>query len=374
MVPTPRGYSVTMLNFENSIIQGDCVEIMKSLPDACADVIFADPPYNLQLRGDLLRPDSSLVDAVDDEWDQFESMAAYVEFSRAWLSEARRLLSRRGTIWVIGSYHNIFNVGHVMRELGFWFLNDVIWSKSNPMPNFNGTRFTNATETMIWAKASERQKQYTFNYQDMKTFNDDKQMTNVWEIPLCTGAERLKIDGKKAHSTQKPESLLERVVLSSSNRGDLVLDPFSGSGTTAAVAHRLGRRYVGIERDAAYVQLSRTRILAAEPTLFLEPIRQMSDRRSRPKVPFGQLVSQGLIPIGSFIHGGSKTQQAVVLQGGKVRSGNIEGSIHKVAAVLEGRESANGWDYWFTDFERKRGINDIREEYLRANWINEKSR
>lgn len=365
---------MTMLNFENSIIQGDCVEIMKSLPDACADVIFADPPYNLQLRGDLLRPDSSLVDAVDDEWDQFESMAAYVEFSRAWLSEARRLLSRRGTIWVIGSYHNIFNVGHVMRELGFWFLNDVIWSKSNPMPNFNGTRFTNATETMIWAKASERQKQYTFNYQDMKTFNDDKQMTNVWEIPLCTGAERLKIDGKKAHSTQKPESLLERVVLSSSNRGDLVLDPFSGSGTTAAVAHRLGRRYVGIERDAAYVQLSRTRILAAEPTLFLEPIRQMSDRRSRPKVPFGQLVSQGLIPIGSFIHGGSKTQQAVVLQGGKVRSGNIEGSIHKVAAVLEGRESANGWDYWFTDFERKRGINDIREEYLRANWINEKSR
>lgn len=344
------------------------------MPDACADVIFADPPYNLQLRGDLLRPDSSVVDAVDDDWDKFESMETYVEFTRAWLSEAQRLLSRKGTIWVIGSYHNIFNVGHVMRELGFWFLNDVIWSKSNPMPNFNGTRFTNATETMIWAKSSEKQKQYTFNYQDMKTFNDDKQMTNVWEIPLCTGSERLKIDGKKAHSTQKPEALLERVILSSSNRGDLVLDPFSGSGTTAAVAHRLGRRYVGIERDPVYVKLSRDRISAVEPSLFMEPLKQISDRRSRPKVPFGQLVSHGLIPVGSVIFGGSRSHEAVVLQGGKVRIDGIEGSIHKVAAALEGRETANGWDYWYLDAARTRGINDLREEYLTANWLDPSSR
>ncbi len=343
---------------------------MKTMPDACADVIFADPPYNLQLRGDLLRPDSSVVDAVDDDWDKFESMDTYVSFTRAWLSEAQRLLSPKGTIWVIGSYHNIFNVGHVMRNLGFWFLNDVIWSKTNPMPNFNGTRFTNATETMIWAKPSEQQKQYTFNYQEMKTFNDDKQMTNVWEIPLCTGSERLKVDGKKAHSTQKPEALLERVILSSSNRGDLVLDPFSGSGTTAAVAHRLGRRYVGIERDPFYVQLSRDRLSAIVPSLFMEPLRQISDRRTRPKVPFGQLVSQGLIPVGSVIFGGSHSREAVVLQGGKVRGEEIEGSIHKVAAALEGRESANGWDYWFLDSARTRGINDVREEYLKANWLN----
>jgi len=362
------------MNFENSIIEGDCVEVMKSLPDGCADAIFADPPYNLQLRGDLLRPDSSLVDAVDDDWDQFDSMAAYVDFSRAWLSEAQRLLSPKGTIWVIGSYHNIFNVGHVMRELGFWFLNDVIWSKSKKMPNFNGTRFTNATETMIWAKSSERQKQYTFNYQDMKTFNDDKQMTNVWEIPLCTGAERLKIDGKKAHSTQKPEALLERVILSSTNRGDVVLDPFSGSGTTAAVAHRLGRRYVGIERDPSYVELSRIRIDEVAPSLFLEPLRNLSDRKSRPKVPFGQLVSQGLVAVGSVLYGGPKSHKAVVLQGGKLRSGSVEGSIHKVAAALESRDAANGWDYWFTDVERTRGINDIREEYLKTTWVNAESR
>jgi len=362
------------MDFENSIVEGDCVETMKAMPDACADVIFADPPYNLQLRGDLLRPDSSVVDAVDDDWDKFESMETYVEFTRAWLSEAQRLLSRKGTIWVIGSYHNIFNVGHVMRELGFWFLNDVIWSKSNPMPNFNGTRFTNATETMIWAKSSEKQKQYTFNYQDMKTFNDDKQMTNVWEIPLCTGSERLRIDGKKAHSTQKPEALLERVILSSSNRGDLVLDPFSGSGTTAAVAHRLGRRYVGIERDPVYVKLSRNRISAVEPSLFMEPLKQISDRRSRPKVPFGQLVSHGLIPVGSVIFGGSRSHEAVVLQGGKVRIDGVEGSIHKVAAALEGRETANGWDYWYLDAARTRGINDLREEYLMANWLDPSSR
>jgi DNA modification methylase len=361
------------MDLENSIVEGDCIKVMKSLPDSCADVIFADPPYNLQLRGDLLRPDASVVNAVDDEWDKFESMATYVEFTRAWLSEAQRLLSRTGTIWVIGSYHNIFNVGHVMRELGFWFLNDVIWLKSNPMPNFNGSRFTNATETMIWAKSSEQQKQYTFNYQDMKTFNDDKQMTNVWDIPICTGSERLKIDGSKAHSTQKPEALLERILLSSSNRGDLVLDPFSGSGTTAAVAYRLGRRYVGIERDPAYVQLSRGRLSSIEPNLFMEPLKQISNRRSRPKVPFGQLVAQGLIPVGTVIYGGSLSRQAVVLEGGRVRFESSEGSIHRVAAILEGQKSANGWDYWFLDPARTRGINDVREDYLRVHWLNPNS-
>jgi site-specific DNA-methyltransferase (adenine-specific)/modification methylase len=343
---------------------------MRSLPTGCADVIFADPPYNLQLKGDLLRPDSSMVDAVNDEWDQFESMTAYVEFSRKWLSEAMRLLTRKGTIWVIGSYHNIFNVGHVMRELGFWFLNDVVWSKTNPMPNFNGTRFTNATETMIWAKASEKQKQYTFNYQEMKIYNDDKQMTNVWEIPICTGSERIKVNGKKVHSTQKPEALLERVILSSSNRGDLILDPFSGSGTTAAVAHRLGRRFIGIERDPSYVAIARARIMAIEPSLFLEPMRQITDRKLRPKVPFGQLVSAGLIAVGSTIFGKQAGVEAIVLQGGKIRSQNHEGSIHRLAALLEEREAANGWDYWFTDFGRTVSINDIRESYLTENWLN----
>ena len=363
-------YSRQAMDIENSIILGDCIEVMRGLPDCCADVIFADPPYNLQLKGDLLRPDSSLVDAVTDEWDQFSSMSAYVDFTRQWLQEAKRILTSQGTIWVIGSYHNIFNVGHVMRELGYWILNDVIWHKSNPMPNFNGTRFTNATETMVWAKASEDQKKYTFNYQDMKTYNDDKQMTNVWEIPLCTGAERIKIDGKKAHSTQKPEALLERVILSSSNRGDLILDPFSGSGTTAAVAQRLGRRFVGIEQDPTYVEISRTRIAKVEPNLFLEPLRQLSDRRSRPKVAFGLLVSEGQIPVGSTLYGGRQSSEAIVLQGGKLRCGDIEGSIHKVAARLEGRETANGWDYWFLDIQHVTGINDVREKYLIENWVN----
>jgi modification methylase len=357
-----------MNEFLDTIIHGDCIQEMQKLPDGVANLIFADPPYNLQLKGELFRPDSSLVDAVDDEWDKFSSTDAYVDFTRLWLSEAKRLLAPNGTIWVIGSYHNIFNVGHVMRELGFWFLNDVIWSKSNPMPNFNGTRFTNATETMIWAKGSESQKKYIFNYQEMKAYNDDRQMTNVWEIPICSGKERLKIDGKKAHSTQKPEALLERVILSSSNQGDVVLDPFSGSGTTAAVAARLGRRYVGIERDESYVAISRDRINSVIPYLFPEPMKQMHDRRSRPKVPFGLLVTEGLIQVGSEIFGGKNSVMATVLPGGKIRTAELEGSIHKVGALIEGRDAMNGWDYWYLDRERSKSINEVREQYLEKNW------
>ncbi len=251
MTPPPR----------DILLQGDCIEIMRTLPDACVDLVFADPPYNLQLQNELIRPDSTRVAAVDDAWDKFDDLASYDAFTRAWMGECRRLLKDDGTIWVIGSYHNIFRVGAIMMDLGFWFLNDVIWHKTNPMPNFRGTRFTNATETLIWAQKSQAQKRYTFHYHDMKALNDGKQMQNVWRIALCTGAERIKgADGKKAHSTQKPEALLHRVISASSDRGDVVLDPFFGTGTTGAVAKKLGRHWIGIERDPEYARIAQKRI------------------------------------------------------------------------------------------------------------------
>ena len=348
----------------NEIIQGDCVEVMNSLPAGIADVIFADPPYNLQLKNSLFRPDSSEVDAVNDEWDKFDSMTDYCEFTRIWLTAAKRILKPNGTIWVIGSYHNIFHVGHAMRELGFWFLNDVVWNKSNPMPNFNGTRFTNATETMIWAKSSEKQKKYTFNYQEMKSYNDDKQMTNVWNIPLCTGNERLKVDGQKAHSTQKPSELLDRVIRSSTNRGDLVLDPFLGSGTTAAVAKKLGRNYIGVERDQGYVDLAVARINDVQPELFFEEIPSIDNRRTRPKVPFGQLVAQNILKVGSEIVSKDKKHRATICGGGRIRCGEFEGSIHKVSAKIEERTSMNGWDYWFVDGPNFESIDKLRVDFI----------
>jgi len=245
----------------NIIIHGDCVEELKKLPDESIDLIFADPPYNLQLKNNLYRPDNSKVSGVDDDWDKFASFSEYDKFCITWLKDCRRVLKPTGSIWVIGSYHNIFRVGNIMLDLGFWILNDVIWHKSNPMPNFLGTRFTNATETIIWCAKSKSCKKYTFNYKTMKEYNGGKQMTSVWRIGICTGSERLKnSDGKKAHPTQKPEELLKRIILSSSNENDIVLDPFFGTGTSGAVAVKLGRKFIGIEKYDGYVGIATKRI------------------------------------------------------------------------------------------------------------------
>jgi modification methylase len=266
------------------VIEGDCVANMNALPEGCADLIFADPPYNLQLQGDLHRPDQSKVDAVDDKWDQFGSFADYDKFTRDWLTAARRVLKPNGALWVIGSYHNIFRVGTILQDLGFWIMNDVIWRKTNPMPNFRGKRFTNAHETMIWATRDQKQKSYTFNYEAMKALNDDLQMRSDWTLPICSGGERLKDEkGDKAHSTQKPESLLHRVILSSSKSGDVILDPFFGSGTTGAVARRLGRHFIGLEREAKYASVARRRIASIEPA-DKDAIEVTKSKRSEPRI------------------------------------------------------------------------------------------
>jgi modification methylase len=325
---------------------GDCVEQLAALPERSVDVVFADPPYNMQLEGTLLRPNRTVVDGVDDAWDRFESFEAYDAFTVAWLGACRRVLKDDGTLWVIGSYHNIFRVGRVLMDLGFWVLNDVHWFKTNPMPNFRGTRFTNATETMIWAKKSREQPRYTFNYHAMKALNDGLQMQNVWEIPLCTGGERLRVDGEKAHATQKPEALLHRVLVASTNPGDVVLDPFSGSGTTAAVARRLGRRFVAIEQDPSYVALSEARIAAvtpvAEPSLLRTP-----SRRDRPRVKFGTLVELGLLAVGSTLCSRDGRHRAIVAADGTLRAldGTV-GSIHSLGAHVQGASACNGWEFW----------------------------
>src|SRR5580693_3595544 len=282
----------------DQVIEGDCVARMKALPEGCADLIFADPPYNLQLKGDLHRPDQSRVDAVDDHWDQFDSFADYDRFTRDWLSAARHVLKPDGSLWVIGSYHNIFRVGSILQDLGFWILNDVIWRKSNPMPNFKGARFTNAHETLIWAAKHRGPKRYTFNYDAMKMANDELQMRSDWTLALCTGEERIKdAKGQKAHPTQKPESLLHRVILSSSKPGDVVLDPFFGVGTTGAAAKRLGRRFIGIERESEYVALAKERISKVIP-VSPEDLDVMGSKRSEPRIPFGQIVEAGLLRAG----------------------------------------------------------------------------
>ena len=328
----------------NQIIHGDSLTILKSLPDKSVDLIFADPPYNLQLQNELLRPNQSVVDAVDDEWDKFEDFAAYDAFTRAWMTECRRILKDDGTIWVIGSYHNIYRVGAILMDLGYWILNDAVFSKTNPMPNFRGTRFTNATETLIWAKKSQHQKKYTFNYQAMKAFNDDKQMTNVWSIPICSGAERIKIDGKKAHSTQKPQALLYRVILSSSNVGDVILDPFFGSGTTGAVAKKLGRHFIGIERESRYVEVARARIDAVTPAP-PESLSIAQSRRQEARVKFSALVENGYLSPGDTLHSPDGTLHALVMADGRLMINGFTGSLHQVATRISGR-STNGWDYW----------------------------
>ncbi len=328
----------------NQILQGDCVEIMQGLPEKCVDVIFADPPYNLQLQGTLYRPNLTKVDAVDDEWDQFESLTVYDQFTRAWLSACRRVLKDEGTLWVIGSYHNIYRVGAILMDLGYWVLNECVWEKSNPMPNFKGTRFTNAHETLIWAQ-KEQGASYTFNYHGLKTGNEDKQMRSVWQIPVCTGGERIRVDGEKAHTTQKPEALLHRVIASSTRPGDLILDPFFGTGTTGAVARKLHRRWLGIERDPRYIAVAQARIHAVAPASPDETLYQPSNKPRLPRLPFIHLVECGLLQPGQRLRLAKGGQEAIITADGALLYQGTRGSIHKIASQLYG-VSANGWTSW----------------------------
>ena len=329
------------------IILGDNIEALAALPERSVDLIFADPPYNLQLQADLWRPNMTRVDAVDDEWDRFSDFEAYDKFTEAWLSACRRVLKDTGTIWVIGSYHNIFRVGKTLMDLGYWMLNDVVWVKSQPMPQFRGVRFTNAHETLIWAKKSKSQKRYTFNYHAMKNLNEEKQMRSDWELPLCTGAERIRVNGGKAHTTQKPEALLYRVILSSSNPGDVVLDPFFGTGTTGAVAKKLHRHWIGIERDPGYVQVAQSRIDSVEPAPLESVLLTAKGKRDAPRVPFGTLVEMGLLQPGDTLYLDKKKGTAQVVADGTLRSGELSGSIHSVGARLLGVPSLNGWEHWY---------------------------
>jgi modification methylase len=344
----------------NSILLGDCVEQLQKIPSESVDLIFADPPYNLQLKGDLSRPDQSKVDAVDDDWDKFSDFATYDTFTKAWLSECRRVLKPDGAIWVIGSYHNIFRVGTIVQDLGFWILNDVVWRKVNPMPNFRGRRFTNAHETMIWASKSEKSK-YRFHYEAMKVFNDDLQMRSDWTLPLCTGAERLKdAKGDKVHPTQKPEALLQRVLLATSNQGDVVLDPFFGTGTTGAVAKQLGRSFIGIERDATYARHAEQRILNTE-VLSIEALQTTVGKRAEPRIPFGNLIERGLVKAGETLFDHTQRIAANVRADGSIASKNASGSIHKVGATVQNAEACNGWTYWHV----RRGPNLVPIDLLR---------
>ncbi|MDQ8757917.1 site-specific DNA-methyltransferase [Sphingosinicella sp. LHD-64] len=346
------------------ILQDDCVKAMARLPDASVDMVFADPPYNLQLGGDLFRPEGSRVDAVDDDWDKFDTFEAYDAFTRAWLREARRILKPNGTLWVIGSYHNIFRVGAALQDAGYWILNDIIWRKSNPMPNFRGTRFTNAHETLIWASRSEDSR-YTFNYRAMKALNDELQMRSDWVIPICAGAERARDgEGAKAHPTQKPEALLYRVLLACTNKGDVVLDPFFGTGTTGAVARRLGRHWIGIERETRYIKVARERI---ESTLELDEsaMKVMASRATQPKVPFGAMIESGLIVPGSLMTDSKRRWQARVLADATLEHGGQQGSIHKIGAAVQGAPSCNGWTFWHVEEAGTlMPIDTLRQRYL----------
>ncbi len=346
----------------DTILNGDCLEELAKLPDRSVDLVFADPPYNLQLGGELLRPDNSKVDAVDDHWDRFESFEAYDRFTRAWLKECRRVLKDDGAIWVIGSYHNIFRVGVAVQDLGFWILNDVVWRKSNPMPNFKGTRFTNAHETLIWATKSRGGRRYTFNYDAMKMANDELQMRSDWTLPLCTGEERLKDDkGAKAHPTQKPEALLHRVILASTRPGDVILDPFFGTGTTGAVARRLGRRFIGVEREAEYAKIAEARIARVVPAS-AEEMAVTGSRKAEPRVPFGQLVEAGLLRAGDVLYCPQGRNAAKVRADGSLVVGEFSGSIHKVGALVQSAPACNGWTYWH--FKTEKGLAPI--DVLRA--------
>lgn len=345
----------------DTIYQGDCIEIMNSLPAKSVDVIFADPPYNMQLGGDLCRPDCSRVAAVDDEWDKFASFKAYDDFSVRWLKAARRVLKDDGTLWVIGSYHNIFRVGAQLQDMGFWILNDIIWEKTNPMPNFKGTRFTNAHETLIWCAKSDKSK-YTFNYESMKAFNEDVQMRSDWHLPICTGHERLKdANGKKVHTTQKPESLLYRVLMSSTNPNDVVLDPFFGTGTTGAVAKKLGRHYIGIEKDPVYIAAASERLAKITPIASEELLAPTAKKSaSEPRIPFGSVIEHGLLNPGAQLYDARRRFTATVkADGSLITPSQVKGSIHQVGAKLQGLPSCNGWTFWCFEDRRKKDLQPI---------------
>lgn len=343
------------------IIVGNCLEELAKLPSASVDLVFADPPYNLQLERDLLRPNNTRVDGVDDDWDKFSDFADYDRFSRSWLIECRRILKRDGAIWVIGSYHNIFRLGTTLQDLGYWIQNDVIWRKTNPMPNFRGRRFTNAHETLIWAGRDQKSR-VTFNYEAMKASNDDLQMRSDWLFPICSGPERLKDDGgRKAHPTQKPEALLHRILLATTNPGDVVLDPFFGTGTTGAVARRLGRRWIGIERDRDYARAATERIERVQP-VGLSALETARSKRNEPRVPFGAIVELGILEPGSPLYDERRKIRAEVRADGTLAWGDSQGSIHRLGATVQGKSACNGWTFWHFEAEGKlKPIDALRE-------------
>jgi len=347
------------------IIEGDSIRVMNSLPPESVDMIFADPPYNLQLQGDLHRPNNSKVDGVEEAWDKFADFATYDRFTADWLKAARRILKPDGTIWVIGSYHNIFRVGASLQDLGFWILNDVVWRKTNPMPNFRGRRFTNAHETMIWC-AKDADARYCFNYDAMKSLNDDLQMRSDWLLPICNGGERIKDEnGNKAHPTQKPEALLHRVILAATRPGAVVLDPFFGTGTTGVVAKRLGRHYIGIERERAYVEVARKRLSKVRP---VEDVSLMAtpSKREEPRIPFGWLVERGLLHPGDLLVSPNNQWTAKVRADGTLISADHRGSIHQVGAAVQGAPACNGWQFWCLRMEGKLVPIDFLRQRLRA--------
>ncbi|MDN5249105.1 MAG: site-specific DNA-methyltransferase [Alphaproteobacteria bacterium] len=356
--------------WRNSLIAGNCVTALEQIPSASVDMVFADPPYNLQLNGELHRPDNSIVSAVDDHWDQFESFKAYDAFTRAWLLACRRVLKPTGTLWVIGSYHNIYRVGSIIQDLGFWFLNDIVWRKANPMPNFRGRRFQNAHEILIWAAKDKDSRRYTFNYDALKASNEDVQMRSDWIFPVCKGAERIKgADGKKAHPTQKPEALLRRIIMACTKPGDVILDPFLGTGTSAAVAKMLGRDFVGIEQEKSYFKVAQQRIAQVVP-LNEDELKPLKAKKSDPRVPFVTLVEHGLIKAGQEICDCSKKHIAKVKVDGTIEVRDIRGSIHAVGRIVQDIPACNGWAYWH--FENQgvlQPIDELRKLY-KKNFLN----
>ena len=350
------------INMNEVYLNKDCITAMNSLTDNSVDMIFADPPYNLQLSKSLNRPDHSDVNGVNHAWDKFSSFKEYDKFTESWLKEAKRILKPNGTIWVIGSYHNIYRVGSVIQNLGFWILNDIIWNKSNPMPNFKGNRFTNAHETIIWA-SHNKQSKYTFNYQSMKTMNDDKQMRSDWFLPICSGKERIKVSGKTLHPTQKPESLLFRIILSSTNIGDVILDPFFGTGSTGAVAKKLKRKFIGIEKDLNYMKFAKQRIQKIKSYSNAE-LETIKNNKTEIKIPFCTLIDQGMLKIGTKLHDINKKYNAIVRADGSIKTtDSLEGSIHKVGAQVQGNPACNGWQFWHYEKQGKLvSINSLRKK------------
>ncbi|MBP5616131.1 MAG: site-specific DNA-methyltransferase [Alphaproteobacteria bacterium] len=357
---------IKLKNILNTIINDDSIKVMNKMEEKSVDVIFADPPYNMQLNEKLSRPDNSKVDGVFEEWDNFESFKAYDDYTYAWMSAARRVLKDDGTLWVIGSYHNIFRVGAILQNLGFWILNDVIWNKSNPMPNFKGTRFTNAHETLIWASKTPKSK-YTFNYEAMKALNEDLQMRSTWDIPICTGSERLKQDdGHKLHPTQKPEALLYRIIMASTKIGDVILDPFFGTGTTGAVAKRLGRSFIGIEKDASYVKGAQKRIDAIETGDTAD--LAYSAKKKLARIPFGSVVEQGFLKPGTTLYDSTRSHQVKVRADGTVKNDITVGSIHQLGAMAQKTAACNGWTYWYYEDDNQNLVSiDFIRDQIRKN-------